>query len=207
MSIDQERITELHRRAMRLAHEGAEATDAGSATQAYAGAFEEEREAAALLATALDVEPTRAVLYRSATSLGIRCHRIQEAYEVLMNGLASRSREIVAELRELQQELDHTLGAGMRTPAARRDLERTWDAGSWRQRMPEVLAAYLGKMDHYLELNGIEVEEAKEIVLLALERLWTSDAWLRDVADLDLALFDLLHQLCAERRPQRGPSD
>lgn len=206
MSADRARIAELHRSAMRLAHLAAERAEPELASQLYARAFEEEREAAELLVTVLDMEPTRAVLYRSATSLGMSCRRMQEAYSVLINGLASRSPEVRAELHELQGELDRSLAARMNAAEARGNLERTWNSRNWRERIPEILAAYLGKMDRYLELNGVSVEEAKEIVLLALTRLHASAEWLGDVAALDLALFDILHDLCVERRPRRDPS-
>jgi hypothetical protein len=204
MSIDQKKITEIHRSAMRLAHEAAEAAGPELARETYARAFEKEREAAALLATAFSVEPTRAILHRSAVSLGKSGQRLTEAYAVLMDGLVSRSAEVRAELRELQGEI-RSLAASMNAADARRHLAETWNPYDWRERMPEILASYLGKMDRYLELNGFSVAESKEIVLVALARLRASDAHLEEIAELDLALFDLLHDLCGERRPRRGP--
>jgi len=205
MSVDQKKITEIHRRAMLLAHKAADAADPGLARQTYARAFEEEREAAALLATALNVEPTRAVLHRSAVSLGMSGQRLTEAYAVLMDGLASRSAEVRAELRELQGELDRDLAPSKGAADAERQLAETWNPYDWRERMPEILTAYLGKMDRYLELNGFSAAESREIVLLALARLHASDAHLEDLAELDLELFDILHTLCSERGPRRGP--
>ena len=187
---------------MRLAHEAADAADAKAARQLYARAFDLEREAATLLATALDVEPTRAVLYRSAVSLGLSGWRLEEAYAVLMNGLASRSAEVVHELRELRADLDRHLASRQTAAHARRKLAKTWNPSNWRARMPEILAAYLGKMDHYLELNGFLAHESEELVLLALARLHASDARLEDITDLDLALFGHLRDLYRERRPR-----
>lgn len=205
MSRDERRIADLHRSAMRLAREAADLADPELAGPLFARAFEEEREAAAMLATALDVEPTRAILHRSATSLGMRCQQMRAAYEVLVNGLASRSPEVTGELRELQEELDRDLVAEKRAAEVRDHLERTWSSRDWRERIPEILSAYLGKMDRYLELNGVSAQEAKGIILTALARLQASDARLLDMAELDIALFDLLHQLCGEGRPRRGP--
>jgi hypothetical protein len=203
MSHDETRIAELHRSAMRLAREAADLADPELAASLLSLAFKEEREAATLLATALDLEPTRAILHRSATSLGMRCQQMRAAYEVLMSGLASRSPEVKGELRELQEELDRHLVAEMNAAEVRRHLERTWSSRDWRERVPEILSAYLGKMDRFLELNGASAQEAKEIVLVALARLHASDVRLLGIAEFDLALFDLLHQLWVERQTNR----
>lgn len=205
MSIDQARITDLHRSAMRLAHEAADTADPALARQIYSRAFEKEREAAALLASTLDVEPTRAVLHRSAASLGMNSWRLIEAYAVLIDGLASGSAEVEAELRKLQRELDSSLAARMSAADARRELIKTWNPRDWRERMPEILAVYLGNMDRYLDLNGFSTEESKKLALLALARLHASDVQLADVEDLELALFDLLRDLVVEKVPRRDP--
>ncbi len=188
---------------MRLAHEAAGATDAAAARQLYARAFELEREAAALLTAALEVEPTRSVLHRSAVSLGLSGRRLEEAYAVLMNGLASRSSEVVHELRDLQADLDRLLAGHQTAARARQELGSTWNPHDWRARVPEILAAYLGRMDRYLELNGFSAHDSEEIVLLALGRLYASDVRLEELTDLDLALFGHLRDLCRERRPSR----
>jgi hypothetical protein len=66
--------------------------------------------------------------------------------------------------------------------------------------MPEILTAYVGRMDRYLELNGFGPEESKDIILVALAGLQAGGVQPADIADLDLALFECLRSVCEERR-------
>jgi hypothetical protein len=204
MKLDEARIAELHREAMRLAHEADASNDPEAARQLSRRAFESEREAARLLATTLDLEPTRAILYRSAASLGLSAARFQEAYQALIDGLASRSPEVIEELLELRGELDSHLALRRRAAKARRELARTWRPWGWRERLPEIVAAYLGKIDHCLELQGFSTQDSREIAQLVLERLQASAVRLDGIADLDLLLFDILQGACRERKGERS---
>ncbi len=95
----------LHRKAMDLADDAAYESSKGNVQSAhllYTRAFESERAAAQLVAGALDLEPTRSVLFRSAASLAIDCGEYREAERLVAQGLIGNPPEDIAEeLRNL----------------------------------------------------------------------------------------------------------
>ena len=98
-------IQGLHQQAMDLA-EGAFTAklkgDLEQANQLNWQAFEKEAKAAALLASNLDAEPTRSVLYRSAASLAVDCGELQTAERLIATALAGNPpQEIAEELKDL----------------------------------------------------------------------------------------------------------
>jgi hypothetical protein len=203
MSLDEHRITKLHQEAMRLAHQAVEAVDLTTAQSLFQEAFEKEQEAAGLLAIAFGVEPTRAILYRSAVALALRGERHRAGLGVLVNGLASRQPGVKEELRGLQGELSRSgWGRPSQAAEARDRLQRTWHPSGWRERIPEIVEAYLGKIDHYLQVSGFQVGESAEIAVEVFLRLYEANQRLSEISDLDLALFKHLFAVCRERRVQ-----
>jgi hypothetical protein len=72
----------------------------------YAEAFEYEQQAAMFYLNALDKEPTRSVLFRSAASLAIQCHKFSEAERLIAIGLSGNPpKMIVTELKALQEQI------------------------------------------------------------------------------------------------------
>lgn len=101
MIIERKRITTLHRKAMRLAHE-AETASGDRARRLARQAFEAERAAAELLYDALEEEPSRSILFRSAAILGLECNECREAERLAAAGLSGRPfDDVAAELREV----------------------------------------------------------------------------------------------------------
>lgn len=98
-------IQELHQQAMDLAEAAAVARLRGASEQAAQltrQAFEQENHAAALIASALDAEPTRSVLHRSAASLAIECGELQIAERLIATALSGNPPpEIAEELKDL----------------------------------------------------------------------------------------------------------
>jgi tetratricopeptide (TPR) repeat protein len=98
----------IHNEAMDLAEAGALAKIRGQtedATQLLRRAFELEREAAALCADALTLEPTRSVLHRSAASLALDCGEYREAERLIATALSGEPPADVAdELRDLLEQ-------------------------------------------------------------------------------------------------------
>jgi hypothetical protein len=91
---------------MRLAHDAEDAPNAERKRALALKAFQAEREAAELLFGALDEEPSRSVLYRSAAVLALECREGREAERLAASGLAGNPPDdIAAELREV---LDRT---------------------------------------------------------------------------------------------------
>ncbi|GAX46319.1 hypothetical protein NIES4075_73400 [Tolypothrix sp. NIES-4075] len=75
-------IQAFHQQAMDLAEAAAVARLRGTPeqpAQLTRQAFEQEAQAAVLIASTLDAEPTRSVLHRSAASLAIECGELQAA--------------------------------------------------------------------------------------------------------------------------------
>ncbi len=98
-------IQSLHQQAMDLAEAAAVARLRGAleeAAQLTRQAFEQETQAAALIANTLDAEPTRSVLHRSAASLAIECGEFQTAERLIAIALSGNPpQEIAQELKDL----------------------------------------------------------------------------------------------------------
>lgn len=98
-------IQSLHKQAMDLAEAAAVARLRGAlelAAQFTRQAFEQETQAAALIASALDAEPTRSVLHRSAASLAIECGELRMAERLIATALSGNPpTEIAEELKDL----------------------------------------------------------------------------------------------------------
>lgn len=98
-------IQSLHRQAMDLAEAAAVARLRGAIEQAAQftrQAFEQEAQAAALVVSDLDAEPTRSVLHRSAASLAIECGELRAAERLIATALSGNPPpEIAEELKDL----------------------------------------------------------------------------------------------------------
>lgn len=98
-------IQTFHQQAMDLAEAAAVARLRGSIEQAgqlTRQAFEQEVQAANLVASTLDAEPTRSVLHRSAASLAIECGDFQAAERLIATALSGNPPpEIAEELKDL----------------------------------------------------------------------------------------------------------
>jgi hypothetical protein len=98
-------IQTLHQEAMDLAEAAAVARLRGAieqATQLTRQAFEQETQAANLIAGVLDTEPTRSVLHRSAASLAIECGELRAAERLIATALSGNPPpEIAEELKDL----------------------------------------------------------------------------------------------------------
>ena len=72
----------------------------------YAEAFGYEQKAAMFFLNMLENEPTRAILFRSAASLAIQCHKFSEAERLIDIGLSGNPTKIMTEeLKELQTQV------------------------------------------------------------------------------------------------------
>ncbi len=72
----------------------------------YAEAFEYEQKAALYYINMLDKEPTRSVLFRSAASLAIQCHKFSDAERLIEIGLSGNPPKMIAtELKALQEQI------------------------------------------------------------------------------------------------------
>jgi hypothetical protein len=108
-------ISSLHETAMAFAEQALMSHDSLNANKLFRSAFEHERKAAELLEDALDYEPTRSVLYRSAATLARDCQDYGEAKRLIQKGLMGRLPDDIAEeLKELLDlvHFDETRGAG-----------------------------------------------------------------------------------------------
>ncbi len=98
-------IQELHQQAMDLAEVAFTAKLRGDLEQMSIlsrQAFEKEAQAAKLIATNLNAEPTRSVLHRSAASLAIDCGELQAAEKLIATALTGNPpQEIAEELKDL----------------------------------------------------------------------------------------------------------
>jgi hypothetical protein len=98
-------IQVLHQQAMDLAEAATVARLRGSieqAAQLTRQAFEQETQAASLIANTLEAEPTRSVLHRSAASLAIECGELQTAERLITTALSGNPpSEIAEELKDL----------------------------------------------------------------------------------------------------------
>jgi hypothetical protein len=104
MILDEARVTDLHRRAVDLAHQAATAGDAATALRFRRDAYAREREAAELLTDAYEIEPTRAILFKGAASLALQCKEFREAERLIAKGLSGNPpHDIAHELRMLME--------------------------------------------------------------------------------------------------------
>ena len=98
-------IQTLHQQAMDLAEAAAVARLRGAieqAAQLTRQAFEQETQAANLIASVLDAEPTRSVLHRSAASLASECGELRAAERLIATALSGNPPpEIAEELKDL----------------------------------------------------------------------------------------------------------
>jgi hypothetical protein len=98
-------IQAFHQKAMDLAEAAAVARLRGAIEQAVQlthQAFEQEFQAAILVASNLEAEPTRSVLYRSAASLAIECGELKAAERLIATALSGHPpSEIAEELKDL----------------------------------------------------------------------------------------------------------
>jgi len=84
-------VASLHDRAMEAADDAFAARRSGdgrSALEHFRRSFELEREAAKAVALDLSLEPSRAILHRSAATLALDCGEYREAQRLLAAGLA-----------------------------------------------------------------------------------------------------------------------
>jgi tetratricopeptide (TPR) repeat protein len=99
-------VQRLHQKAMDLAEQAEVAKRRGESHDQVQAllrqAFEQETQAADHLVEALDIEPTRSVLHRSAASLAIDCGEFQIAERLITRALTGNPpAEIAAELKDL----------------------------------------------------------------------------------------------------------
>jgi hypothetical protein len=98
-------IQVFHQQAMDLAEAAAVARLRGAIEQAEQltrQAFEQEAQAAVLIADTLDAEPSRSVLHRSAASLAIECGELRAAERLIAIALSGNPPpEIAEELKDL----------------------------------------------------------------------------------------------------------
>ncbi len=102
-------VKDLHREAMRLVDEAESARrngDVAAAQERLRRAFNQERQAADLVAGDLTQEPTRAILHRSAASLALQCGALREAERLIATALSGDPPdEIAEELRDLLEQV------------------------------------------------------------------------------------------------------
>ncbi|MGH8003005.1 MAG: hypothetical protein ACREPR_27125 [Brasilonema sp.] len=98
-------IQDLHQQAMDLAQMAQVAKLRGNLVQAeqfFNQAFEKELQAAQLIASDVEAEPTRSVLHRSAATLAIDCGQIYTAERLIAIALSGNPpQEIAEELKDL----------------------------------------------------------------------------------------------------------
>ncbi|MEO0044283.1 MAG: hypothetical protein RL329_3731 [Bacteroidota bacterium] len=104
---------ELHRAAMRHAQEAYMAVvngDTAAALPLYEQAFRLEQQAAHHFILALDHEPTRSVLFRSAANLAFKCQKYEEAQKMVHFGLAGNAPEAIAqELMDIYETVERAM--------------------------------------------------------------------------------------------------
>lgn len=103
-------LKKVHERAMRFADLAVMARAQGRESEALKHlreAYQHEAMASDLVADDLELEPTRAILHRSAAALALDCGLIAEAQERIARGLEGNPpRDIAAELRDLGRRAD-----------------------------------------------------------------------------------------------------
>lgn len=107
MNIDQSQAG--HHAAMQLVDKALLAKRQGDQAlylQSIRDAYALEKEAAQLVATEYDLEPTRSVLHRSAASMALQCGEVREAERLIAAALAGfPPDEIAEELRDLLEQI------------------------------------------------------------------------------------------------------
>ena len=102
-------VKDLHHEAMRLVDEAEAARRNGNgplARERLRHAFDQERQAAVLVARDLSQEPTRSVLHQSAASLALECGALREAERLIATALSGDPPdEIAEELRDLLEQV------------------------------------------------------------------------------------------------------
>lgn len=100
---------ELHKRAMQLVDRAMVARAQGDRTGAdelMREAYQVERQAAHTLMPHSDLEPSRAVLFRSAASLALECGEVRDAERLIATALSGDpAEEVVQELRDLLEQV------------------------------------------------------------------------------------------------------
>ena len=103
-------VKNTHRAAMNLMQQAIVLRETGKeamAVELFVQTFELEKQAALMLLTDFDKEPTRSILYRSAASLAIDCGKYREAEKLVTQGLAGNPPEDIAEeLRNLYEDVN-----------------------------------------------------------------------------------------------------
>jgi hypothetical protein len=98
-------VETLHQEAMELVDQAVLArqrNDAQAILAFFRAAFSKECAAADLVANQLDLEPTRAVLHRSAAVLALECSELREAERLIGRALAGNPPDDIAnELHDL----------------------------------------------------------------------------------------------------------
>ena len=98
-------VETLHREAMALVDQAVLARQSGDSARVLEiarEAFKKERAAADLVADQLELEPTRAVLHRSAATLAVECGELRDAERLIGRALAGNPpQDIADELRDL----------------------------------------------------------------------------------------------------------
>ena len=94
------RTLSLHHEAMAfadLAQAAKRGGDSNAAQQYFRQAFELEAQAANSVASDLDAEPTRSILFRSAATLALSCGLLEEAITLVQQGLSGNPPYAIAE--------------------------------------------------------------------------------------------------------------
>ena len=103
-------IEKLHQRAMDFAEEAFIAKlegDLQKEQELLRKAFEQENQAAKLIAREKEAEPSRSILHRSAATLAIDCGKIEEAKRLIETALSGKPpKEIEDELKDLSKQLN-----------------------------------------------------------------------------------------------------
>ena len=107
--IDSFKTKKVHREAMILMQDALVAEVKGdkmTALRLFSAAFDLERAAALDLVDALEKEPTRSVLFRSAASLAMNCGRFEEGEAMIKLGLSGNPpHDIADELRDVAKKI------------------------------------------------------------------------------------------------------
>lgn len=102
-------VLALHKRAMELSDQADSAKRRGdleSARAFYEESLRCEERAASSIRPEKDSEPSRSILFRSAASLAVECHRWADAERMVALGLSGYPPdEIAGELRDLMEQI------------------------------------------------------------------------------------------------------
>lgn len=118
---EEQKIQELHRKAIDLADKGFLARREGRQSEAATfirQAFEKELSAADAVASELQLEPTRSVLHRSAASLAFQCGELETSERLIHDALSgSPPEEIAEELHDLLTQISSYRSHAVQTGA------------------------------------------------------------------------------------------